>query len=81
MTVPHEALRALKRTRKFLMEIIKMKRTEIRKNPAELQDKAYRCIRHFPFDVTLDEMYKAEIKNHDKMVKDARNKHKGENKR
>ena len=57
MTIPIEEYNALKRTKNLLCRIIHMNLTQIRKNAKELREESRRCLRHYPFDVHLIEMY------------------------
>lgn len=62
MSMPDENLRALKRTHKFVSEILCMNKNTFRKMTKEEFESwrltAYSCIRHYPFDIQLDEVYK-----------------------
>jgi len=69
MTIPSEEMWALKRTRKFLSELITMKLTDIRKNPKELKRQASSCIRHFPWDMTVEEIWKERIGDFNETIK------------
>ena len=57
MTIPIEEYNALKRTYQFLREMNSMTLTEIRKNARELRETTRICLRHYPFDMHLREMY------------------------
>jgi len=57
MTLPYEEHRALKRTVEFLRSILHYNLTGIRKNAKEIRETAIRCLRHFPMDYRIDELY------------------------
>ena len=61
MTLPTEELMALKRTRKFLLGIMERNLTEIRKDAREIREEAGRCLRHYPFDMTIDALWAERI--------------------
>jgi len=68
MTIPSEELNALKRTHKFLMELIRMNITEIRKNARNIRKEASSCLHHYPFECHLDDMYEKRIGEFEKMI-------------
>jgi hypothetical protein len=47
MSLRHEQYHALKKTREFLRELLDSKTRP--KTSQEFKDKAYSCLRHFPF--------------------------------
>jgi hypothetical protein len=57
MTLPHERTRAVERTREFLRDLLDPKKTP--KIPKAIREKAYRCLRHFPWDLDIDRAAKA----------------------
>ena len=57
MTIPIEEYNALKRSEHLLRRLVYMNLTDIRKNAREIREEARRCLRHYPFDVHLIEMY------------------------
>jgi hypothetical protein len=65
MTMPNEELAALKRSHKFLTSIMTMRKQTFRNMSLEefegWKRQAYSCIRHFPFDIHLDELYKDQV--------------------
>ena len=62
MTLPHEEVRALKRTHKFMSNLLQAtwsRRYFIQlacrpKMRERLRSEAYSCIRHYPFDCNID---------------------------
>jgi hypothetical protein len=61
MSLPDENLRALKRSHKFLTSIMTMRKQTFRNMSLEefetWRKEAIGCIRHFPFDMQLEELY------------------------
>ena len=51
MTVQSEKFRALQMTREFLRELLDPKKTP--KVRREIRERAYRCLRHFPWDMDI----------------------------
>ena len=70
MTMPDEELRALKNTRDFLRHLLGSNVTTIRKEAREIRDRAYRCLKHYPFDIYLDKMWKERIEETNKWIKE-----------
>jgi len=62
MTLPSEEKHSLKITREFLRSLVKMNMTEIRKDAKSIRQQAIRCLRHYPWQIYLDEMYEQRIK-------------------
>lgn len=66
MTLPNEELRALKRTHQFMLDILSMRVSDFRKMSKEEFEKwrieAYYCIKHYPFDFQLEQMWDERIK-------------------
>ena len=62
MSLPYENKRALKVTHEFMRDILGMKVTDFRRmNKEEFaawKKEAYYCIKHYPFDCQIDQMYK-----------------------
>jgi hypothetical protein len=54
VTLPDEELRAIKETRKFLLDL--SDRTE-KRIPSATRARARRCLRHFPYDVVIEDRY------------------------
>ena len=65
MTIPIEEYWSLKRTHQLLRKIAWMNLTEIRKNAKELRKEVFSCLKHYPFDVNLREMYKKRVDDRD----------------
>ena len=61
MTLPTEELMALKRTRKFVLGIMERNLTELRKDARAIRDDAARCLRHYPFDMTIEALWAERI--------------------
>jgi hypothetical protein len=61
MSLPFEEVYSLKRTRDFLREILTMKAKDVK--ITELRAEAYSCLRHFPFDLVIDDLWEERIKN------------------
>jgi hypothetical protein len=55
MTLPEQELAALKRARRFLFDLLDPKVTP--RVPRAVRDRASRCLRHFPYEVILEERY------------------------
>ena len=55
MTIPTERYNSLKRTKKFLESII-LKNEWV---PQGMRDEAYGCLRHFPWDIHLEDLAEA----------------------
>lgn len=53
MTLPDERTRALINTRDFLRRLLDPKLTP--KVPRAVRDEAYRCLRHFPWNLHIDD--------------------------
>lgn len=54
MTLPDERLVSLKRTRKFLIDLLNPKETP--KVPKIIRQQASSCLKHFPYEYQLDEL-------------------------
>jgi len=54
MTLPDERLSALKKTRKFLIDLLDPKETP--KVPKNIRQQASFCLKHFPYEYQLDEL-------------------------
>jgi len=63
MTIPTEEVNALKITRDFLRSILHKNLTEIRKDAKMIRGEAYRCLRHFPWDMVIDDLWEGRIKD------------------
>ena len=66
MTLPNEELRALKRTHEFMRDILAIpNRAHFSKMTKEefeaWKREAYYCIKHYPFDFVLDELWEERI--------------------
>lgn len=48
MTLPNEQLRAIKNTRKFLLDLLSAKKTP--RIPREIRQRAYQLLNHYPYD-------------------------------
>ena len=61
MSIPEENLRALKRSHKFISSLLTMKKQTFRNMSADefeiWRKTAYSCVRHYPFDCHLDQLY------------------------
>ena len=61
MTMPDESLRSLKRSHKFLSSLVFMRKQSFRNMSLEefeaWRREAIGCLRHFPFDYQLDQLY------------------------
>ncbi len=51
MTLPNERTRSVECTRDFLRALLDPKQTP--KVPRKIRDMAYRCLRHFPWDMHI----------------------------
>ena len=60
MTLPSEQVGALKRTREFLREILNGARMPTK----VLRDKAYSCLRHYPWDLHIDQRWDDDVCEH-----------------
>lgn len=56
MTLPHERTYSIERTRNFLRDLLDPKKTP--KVPKVIREKAYRCLRHFPWDLHINQAAK-----------------------
>ena len=62
MTLPNEELRALKQTHGFMRWLLSVKKMDLINMPIDdLKKEVYHCIKHYPFDCVLDEMWKERI--------------------
>lgn len=52
MTLPNERRRSIEVTRDFLRDLLDPKKTP--RVPRAVRDRAYRCLRHYPWDLHLD---------------------------
>ena len=61
MSLPEENLRALKRSHRFITSLLTMKKQTFRNMSADefeiWRKSAYACVRHYPFDYHLDQLY------------------------
>ena len=62
MTLPSEELQALKNTRELLRFLIQSNLTTIRKEARVIRERARRCLKHYPWDMYLDDMWEERIK-------------------
>ena len=65
MTIPAEELTAVKRTHEFLREIATGPRLPMR----DLRRKAFDCLKHFPFEVVLDDLWADRISEWEDMLR------------
>ncbi len=65
MTIPIEEYYSLKKTKKLLMRLLKSNITEIRKDAKEIRQDAIHCLRHYPFQSHLIEIYKDRVDKQD----------------
>ena len=67
MTLPDEELMALKRTHKFMRDILLMRVSDFRKMKKEEFEKwrtdCYYAIKHFPFDSTIERLWEGRIQD------------------
>jgi len=71
MTMPNEELRALKRSHSFLSSLLSAtwswryfaRLATSSKMRDRLRGEVYGCLRHYPFEYILDEMWKERIEN------------------
>ena len=61
MTLPNEELNSLKQTRKLLRRIIQSNLTTIRKDAKELRKLAGMCLRHYPWDMIIEDLWEERI--------------------
>jgi hypothetical protein len=64
MTIPTERYNSLKRTEKFLTSMLKNEWI-----PKGMRDEAYACLRHFPWDIHLEDLAEASPNILEKPVK------------
>ena len=68
MTLPSEEIRALKQTREFMRKILTMRVTDFRKMSRdqfeEWRQGAYSCLKHYPFDLHIDERWADDVCEH-----------------
>jgi len=57
MTLPSEEISALKRTREFLREIMTGPRMPMK----AMRDRAYSCLKHYPWDMHIDERWSDKV--------------------
>lgn len=55
MTLPDERIRAIKNTREFLRRLLDPKATP--KVPKSIRTEAYWCLRHYPGDLYLNDIF------------------------
>jgi len=60
MTLPSEEVSALKRTHEFLRELLTGPRLPMK----VLRDKAYSCLRHYPWDIHINERWSDDVCEH-----------------
>jgi len=53
MTLPDERYRAVAYTRDFLSDLLDPKKTP--KVPRAIRQRAYRCLRHYPWDLYMEQ--------------------------
>ena len=53
MTMPLERRQAVNRTRQFLIDLMDPKKTP--RIPKTIREQAYRCLKHYPNEYTIDE--------------------------
>ena len=58
MTIPIEEKWSLQRTHKFLQDLLDRSKYKV---PKSVRQEAYRCLRHYPFDIYIEEMYEERI--------------------
>lgn len=56
MTLPNEWFISMRNTRKFLFDLLDRQQTK--KVPKEIRERASRCLKHFPFDIEINELEK-----------------------
>jgi hypothetical protein len=56
MTLPDERTRALQYGKQFLLDLLDPKKTP--KVPKNIRRRAYACLRHWPFDIHLEDALK-----------------------
>lgn len=56
MTLPDERTRSVQRTREFLYSLLDPKKTP--KVPKSVRKDAYWCLRHYPWDIHIDQAAK-----------------------
>ena len=56
MTLPYEEKFSLRSTRDFMRDLLNPKATP--KVPKSIRDRAYRCLKHFPFEHRIDSYFK-----------------------
>lgn len=61
MTLPDEEVRAIKKTHEFMSKILLMKISDFRRMSKDEFEawriECYYCIKHFPFDSTIDKLW------------------------
>lgn len=57
MTMPNERTRAIQNTREFLRDLLDPKK--IPRIPREIRRRAYRCLKHYPGDLYLEQASRA----------------------
>jgi len=62
MTIPSEEVRALERTRGFMRSLLTKNLTEIRKNAKDIRAEARSCLKHYPWQMHIDELWKERIR-------------------
>ncbi len=77
MTLPDEELHALKRTHEFMRNILTMRVTDFRKMGKEgfeqWRTDCYYCIKHWPYDFVLDELWVERIQKMNDSFAEGRN--------
>ena len=65
MSLPDEEVRSLKRTHKFMCDILAMRVSDFRKMKKEgfeeWRQEAYYCIKHYPIDFEIDKRWSDEV--------------------
>ena len=61
MTLPSEEKWSLEHTRNFLRDLLDPKKTP--RVPLKIRKEAGRCLKHYPFQFHIDDMYEKRIKD------------------
>ena len=65
ITLPNEEVWALKKTHRFMRDILSMRVSDFRKMGkegfAEWRKEAYYCIKHYPFDMHIDRRWSDDV--------------------
>lgn len=78
MTIPSEELQALKRSRNFLVDLINPVLTP--RVPPYIRHAARDCVKHYPFDHVIEEVWKRRIREWKLLLKKNPRKKKRSNK-